>query len=60
MPDEMMPAAVVPNMNDNADFQLTGLERRLVSNFRAMKRSAQETFVDISEEFALALPATRH
>jgi len=39
------------------DFQLTNSERRLICNYRAMKQSAQDAFVDISEEFAQALPA---
>jgi hypothetical protein len=60
MSDEMMPSAVALNKNDSLDFPLTGQERRLVSNFRAMKRSVQESFLDISEEFALALPGAHH
>lgn len=45
---------------DNAGFQLTGQEVRLIRNYRAMEGIAQQTFVDISEEFALSLPASRH
>lgn len=41
---------------DNDDFQLTSSERLIIRNYRAMKRTAQHVFVDISEEFALALP----
>lgn len=43
----------------NDYFPLTSSERRILRNYRAMKRSVQLTFEDISEELALALPATR-
>lgn len=42
---------------DKEDFQLTSNERLIIRNYRAMKRTAQHAFVDLSEEFALALPA---
>lgn len=44
----------------NDDFQLTRSERFIIQNYRAMKRTAQHAFVDISEEFALAFPGPGH
>lgn len=49
----------VANKTDNDYFPLTSGERLIIRNYRAMKRSVQLTFEDISEELALALPATR-
>lgn len=57
MPDETMPKLVLAAENDNDDFQLTSQERRLVSNFRAMRRSAQCVFVEMSENFKRTTPA---
>jgi len=36
---------------------LTTSERRIIRNYRAMERVAQQTFEEISEEFARTLPA---
>jgi hypothetical protein len=36
---------------------LTSRERMLIKNFRAMKDSAKHALVDVSEEWAEALPA---
>lgn len=44
---------------DDGYFPLTNSERLIIRNYRAMKQSVQQTFVDISEELALALPAAR-
>lgn len=57
MPDETMPNMVLVAENDNDDFQLTPRERRLISNFRATKWSAQEMLVDLSEQYMRTLPA---
>lgn len=45
--------------SDDDCFPLTSSERLIIRNYRTMKRSVQQTFVDISEELALALPAAR-
>jgi hypothetical protein len=42
---------------DNAGFQLSGQERSLISNFRAMKGSAQGMLLDLAEEYKRTLPA---
>ncbi|WP_185748422.1 hypothetical protein [Herbaspirillum sp. SJZ107] len=48
------------NQSDEGDtLSLTSNERLIIRNYRAMKRSVQLTFVDISEELAMALPAAR-
>jgi hypothetical protein len=39
------------------DFQLTGRERHLIRNFRAMKGSAQEMLFDLSAQYMRTLPA---
>lgn len=57
MSDETMPKLVLATERDNDEFQLTSQERRLVSNFRAMKRSAQCVFVEMSENFRRSTPA---
>lgn len=57
MPDETMPTLAIATKNDNDDFQLTWRERKLISNFRAMKRSAQDAMVDLSEQYKRTLPA---
>jgi hypothetical protein len=57
MSDETMPKLVLAAENDNDEFQLTVQERRLVSNFRAMKRSAQSVFVEMSESYRRTTPA---
>jgi hypothetical protein len=57
MPDEMMPKLILASENDNDEFQLTPQERRLVSNFRAMKRSAQFVFIEMSETYRRTTPA---
>lgn len=44
---------------DDDYFPLTNSERLIIRNYRVMKRSVQQTFVDISEELALALPAAK-
>jgi hypothetical protein len=57
MPDETMPTLVIATENDNDEFQLTSQERRLLSNFRSMKRSAQSVFIEMSENFKRTIPA---
>jgi len=43
---------------DTDEFQLTGRERHLIRNFRAMKGSAQEMLFDLSAQYMRTLPAT--
>lgn len=57
MSDEMMPKPVNAIKNDNDDFQLTARERRLISNFRAVRPSAQDMLFDLSEQYKYTLPA---
>jgi hypothetical protein len=59
MVGDTAPKLIRATRSDNEEFQLTGQEVRLIRNYRAMEHVAQETFVDISEEFALSLPAPR-
>lgn len=53
-------ASVVPNATykgiDDTSL-LTSGERRIIRNYRAMEQVAQQTFEDISEDFARSLPA---
>lgn len=56
---DTLPSHDVASNNEGDSFSLTSNERLIIRNFRVMKRSVQLTFVDISEELALALPATR-
>jgi hypothetical protein len=49
----------VANTLDTDYFQLTNGERLVIRNYRAMKKSTQQIFEDISEELALAFPASR-
>lgn len=58
MPDETMPTVVLAAENENEDFQLTWRERKLISNFRAMKKVAQDAMVDMSEQYKRTLPVT--
>lgn len=57
MPNEMTPKLVVATKNENNDFQLTSQERRLIANFRAMRKGAQSMFVEMSEQYKRTLPA---
>ncbi len=57
MPDEMMPNVVLAAENHSDEFQLTGREQKLISNFRAMKKVAQDAMVDLSEQYKRTLPA---
>jgi hypothetical protein len=57
MLEEMMPTVALAVQNDDANFQLTDGERKLISNFRAMKRVAQDAMVDLSEQYKRTLPA---
>lgn len=57
MSDEMMPKPVNLTKNDNDNFQLTARERRLISNFRAVRASAQNMLFDLSEQYKYTLPA---
>jgi len=43
---------------DADDFQLTGRERHLIRNFRAMKGNAQDMLFDLSGQYMRTLPAT--
>lgn len=51
----MPPKAIGKTVSDLS--ALTMGERRIIRNYRAMERIAQQTFEDISEEFARTLPA---
>jgi hypothetical protein len=59
---EAADASLAPGVVNSLDtdyFQLTSGERLVIRNYRAMKKSTQQTFEDISEELALAFPASR-
>jgi hypothetical protein len=56
---DILPLHDVASNNEGDSLSLTSNERLIIRNFRVMKRSVQLTFVDISEELALTLPATR-
>lgn len=51
--------ALLHAISSDGGVQLTPQECRLIANFRAMKDSAKHTMVDVSEEWARALPAAR-
>lgn len=55
--DTAIGAPATASKADNERLRLTRNERLIIRNYRAMKKSVQLTFVDISEELALALPA---
>jgi hypothetical protein len=57
MSDEKMPQPVATTDNDMDGLQLSGRERRLISNYRAMKASAQEMLFALSEQYRCTLPA---
>jgi len=57
MLDRTAQEAPLPAQNDDENFQLSAGERRLIRNYRAMRRDVQLTFEDLSEEFALGFPA---
>jgi hypothetical protein len=57
MHDEVAPKLVVASKNDNDEFQLSSRERVLIRNFRAMKGSARDMLVDLSEQYKRTLPA---
>lgn len=57
MLDDTTPMLGLVPKTDNDDFHLTNGERRLVRNFRAMKGSAQEMMLDLSEQYRRTLPA---
>lgn len=57
MLDDTAPTLGLVVKADNNDFPLTSGERRLVCNFRAMKGTAQEMMLDLSEQYRRTLPA---
>lgn len=57
MSDEVAPKLVVTPKNDNDEFQLSSREQVLIRNFRAMKGSARDMLVDLSEQYRRTLPA---
>lgn len=50
-------ARPVDGIKVDGDTRLSSSERRIIRNYRAMERIAQQTFQDMSEEFARTLPA---
>lgn len=57
MVDETAPSLAVAIKYHNPEFQLTNKELRLIRNFRAMKESAKDMLVDLSEQYRRTLPA---
>ena len=57
-PGEGPIALAATSKPESGSVQLNASEWRLIRNYRAMKISGQGMLVDISEEFALAFPAT--
>ena len=57
MLDEIVSKLGVVPKTDSEDFPLTSRERRLVRNFRAMKSTAQEMLLDLSDQYKRTLPA---
>ena len=57
MPDKTVPTISIAAANED-EFQLDARERKLIRNFRAMKSSAKEMLVDLSEQYKRTLPAT--
>lgn len=51
------PLRRVENKTGGDDFQLTSSERRLIQNFRAMKGTARDMMLDLSEQYRRTLPA---
>lgn len=59
MRDETVPKKVVAADEEVDSMQLSGPERRLITNFRATKDSAREMLIDLSEHYRRTLPAKR-
>lgn len=57
MSDKKMPTMSIAVVSAD-EFQLNARERRLIDNFRAMKGSAKEMLVDLSEQYKRTLPAS--
>lgn len=58
MLDDDKPMIGLAYETDTDDFQITGRERHLIRNFRAMKGSAQEMLFELSAQYMRTLPAT--
>lgn len=57
MLDETLTMMTLARKPDNAEFQLSSREQILIRNFRAMKPSAGDMLVDLSEQYVRTLPA---
>jgi len=58
MLDETVPMMTLARKADDADFQLSSREQILIRNLRAMKSSAGDMLIDLSEQYVRTLPAT--
>jgi hypothetical protein len=57
MQDDTIRKAPLVVVSDNDELQLTANERRLLLNFRAVRTSAKEMLLDLSDQYARTLPA---
>jgi hypothetical protein len=57
MMDKTVPRVEIASKTDNDSFQMSSRERSLISNFRAMKGSAQGMLLDLAEQYKRTLPA---
>ena len=57
MLDETVPMMTLARKTDDAEFQLSSREQILIRNLRAMKSSAGDMLVDLSEQYVRTLPA---
>jgi hypothetical protein len=59
MPDKMTPESLAADGDDNDSFPLTVREKRFISNYRAMRVTAQEMLFNLSEQYRYTLPANQ-